>query len=178
MKKNGLKALMGKELQLDDSVWGKLTAAWIAFLIFMGAANLIVAYTFSEQQWVNYKLFGTLGHEDVVAGPHSGGLGRRGNWQGRAVGVKTQAAGIVAAYTQVLAPAFAQLHCGAGRVRGLDADAAHAALRPLRLGLRHQVVQGGGADGWLIQALLRTGAARRPGGRRQGRCTACCGSWG
>lgn len=61
MKKNGLKALMGKELQLDDSVWGKLTAAWIAFLIFMGAANLVVAYTFSEQQWVNYKLFGTLG---------------------------------------------------------------------------------------------------------------------
>ena len=57
MKKNGLKALMGKELQLDDSVWGKLTAAWIAFLIFMGAANLVVAYTFSEQQWVNYKLF-------------------------------------------------------------------------------------------------------------------------
>lgn len=61
MKKNGLKAMMGKELKLDDRIWGNLTIAWVVFLIFMGAANLVVAHNFSEQQWVNYKLFGTLG---------------------------------------------------------------------------------------------------------------------
>lgn len=67
MNKNGLKAMMGKELKLDDSIWNKLTTAWVVFLIFMGAANLIVAYNFSEQQWVNYKLFGTLGFMIVFA---------------------------------------------------------------------------------------------------------------
>lgn len=60
MNKNGLKAMMGKELKLDDGIWNRLASAWVVFLIFMGATNLIVAYNFSEQQWVNYKLFGTL----------------------------------------------------------------------------------------------------------------------
>ena len=59
MGKNGLKAMMGKELTLPDGVWRKLTFAWLAFLILMGLANLFVAYTFTESQWVNYKLFGS-----------------------------------------------------------------------------------------------------------------------
>ena len=58
--KNGLKAVMGKEMQLPDFVWTRLTYAWIGFLIFMGAANLFV-FTYFPDQWVNYKLFGTLG---------------------------------------------------------------------------------------------------------------------
>ena len=58
--KNGLKAVMGKEMQLPDFVWTRLTYAWIGFLIFMGAANLFV-FTYFPNQWVNYKLFGTLG---------------------------------------------------------------------------------------------------------------------
>ncbi|VEJ20492.1 intracellular septation protein A [Neisseria animaloris] len=61
LNKNGLKAMMGKELKLSDDIWRKLTWAWIAFLIFMGTVNLAVAYTFSEAQWVNYKLFGSTG---------------------------------------------------------------------------------------------------------------------
>ena len=59
MGKNGLKAMMGKELTLPEGVWRKLTFAWLAFLILMGLANLFVAYTFTESQWVNYKLFGS-----------------------------------------------------------------------------------------------------------------------
>lgn len=59
--KNGLKAVMGKELELDDQVWRRLTWIWVAFLVFMGIANIAVAYMFTEAQWVNYKLFGSTG---------------------------------------------------------------------------------------------------------------------
>ncbi|KLT72423.1 intracellular septation protein A [Neisseria arctica] len=57
--KNGLKALMGKELSLSDSVWQKLTYAWLTFLFIMGVINLIVAYTFSEEVWAYYKFIGS-----------------------------------------------------------------------------------------------------------------------
>lgn len=59
MGKEGLKKLLGKELNLPSSVWNKLTFAWIIFLMIMGLANLLVAYHFTEAQWVNYKLFGS-----------------------------------------------------------------------------------------------------------------------
>ena len=34
---------------------------WVAFFLVSGAANLFVAYNFSEGIWVNFKLFGLLG---------------------------------------------------------------------------------------------------------------------
>ncbi|NDB09512.1 MAG: septation protein A, partial [Burkholderiaceae bacterium] len=34
---------------------------WAAFFFFMGVLNLYVAYTFSEDVWVNFKLFGGIG---------------------------------------------------------------------------------------------------------------------
>lgn len=59
--KNGLKLMMGQQLQLPAPVWRKLTWAWVGFFAFMGALNLFVAYRFSEDVWVNFKLFGGLG---------------------------------------------------------------------------------------------------------------------
>lgn len=59
--KNGLKAAMGKELELPDPVWNKLTYAWFAFLVFLGAANIFVFQNFTKDQWVSYKLFGSTG---------------------------------------------------------------------------------------------------------------------
>jgi intracellular septation protein len=35
--------------------------AWILFFIASGVANLYVAFNFSEEVWVNFKLFGLLG---------------------------------------------------------------------------------------------------------------------
>lgn len=57
--KNGLKTMMGKEIQLPDTIWSKLTYIWIAFLLLMGFINIAVAYHFTEEQWVTYKLFGS-----------------------------------------------------------------------------------------------------------------------
>lgn len=54
------KRLLGKKLQLADSVWQRLTWMWIGFFIFSGVMNILVAYAYSEEVWVNFKLFGQL----------------------------------------------------------------------------------------------------------------------
>jgi intracellular septation protein len=53
--------MMGSQLELPAPVWVKLTLAWAGFFLAMGAANLYVAFNFSENAWVNFKLFGLLG---------------------------------------------------------------------------------------------------------------------
>jgi intracellular septation protein len=59
--KNLLRVLLGEQLQLPDPVWARLNWAWIAFFALMGALNLWVAYNFSTDTWVNFKLFGGIG---------------------------------------------------------------------------------------------------------------------
>lgn len=58
---NLIRAMMGTQVTLPEVVWGKLLASWIAFFALMGALNLIVAYNFSTDAWVNFKLFGGIG---------------------------------------------------------------------------------------------------------------------
>jgi intracellular septation protein len=58
---NLLKVLLGEQLQLPPKVWHRLNFAWIAFFGLMGILNLWVAYTFSTDTWVNFKLFGGIG---------------------------------------------------------------------------------------------------------------------
>lgn len=60
-RRNLLKVLMGDQLELPESVWARLNFAWIAFFGGMGLLNLWVAYSFSLDTWVNYKLFGGIG---------------------------------------------------------------------------------------------------------------------
>ncbi len=60
-KKTILERMMGQNLDLPAVAWQKLNYAWVAFFTFSGIANLYVAYNFSEDIWVNFKLFGLLG---------------------------------------------------------------------------------------------------------------------
>lgn len=60
-RKNLLRALIGDQLQLPAGVWQRLNFAWVAFFAFMGLANIYVAYSFSTDAWVNFKLFGGIG---------------------------------------------------------------------------------------------------------------------
>lgn len=60
-EKTLLERMMGSQLELPAPIWVKLTFAWAVFFLVMGAANLFVAYTFDENTWVNFKLFGMLG---------------------------------------------------------------------------------------------------------------------
>lgn len=49
------------EIVLAAQDWQRLNLMWVAFFAVSGAANLYVAYRFSENVWVNFKLFGLLG---------------------------------------------------------------------------------------------------------------------
>jgi intracellular septation protein len=59
--RNLIRAMMSKQIALPEPLWAKLNWSWVGFFAFMGAANLFVAYNFSESAWVNFKLFGGLG---------------------------------------------------------------------------------------------------------------------
>ena len=59
--KNLLKVMLGEQLQLPAKVWHRLNFAWVAFFAGMGLLNLWVAYSFSTDTWVNFKLFGGIG---------------------------------------------------------------------------------------------------------------------
>jgi intracellular septation protein len=56
-----IKAVMGKQLTLPEPVWLRLGLAWVSFFVAMAVLNLLVAYRFSTDIWVNFKLFGTMG---------------------------------------------------------------------------------------------------------------------
>lgn len=59
--RNLLRLLIGAQLSLPEPVWLRLLWAWIAFFAVMGALNLWVAFSFSTDTWVNFKLFGGMG---------------------------------------------------------------------------------------------------------------------
>lgn len=61
--KNLIRSLLGAQMNLPDPVWQRLNWSWIGFFIFMGIANLAVAFAlnFSTDQWVNFKMFGGIG---------------------------------------------------------------------------------------------------------------------
>jgi len=61
-RKNLIRALLEpQQVALPDAAWKKLNWSWIAFFLFMGVLNLYVAYQFSTDTWVNFKLFGGMG---------------------------------------------------------------------------------------------------------------------
>jgi intracellular septation protein len=62
-----IERMMGDNVQLERSLWQTLNWAWIGFFTALGAINLYVAYNFSEEFWVNFKLFGMLGLTVVFA---------------------------------------------------------------------------------------------------------------
>ncbi|MCF7981284.1 MAG: septation protein A [Pseudomonadales bacterium] len=62
-EKNILERMMGSQLELPKSIWSRLNYLWIGFFILAGLANIYVAFSghFTEEQWVDFKLFGMLG---------------------------------------------------------------------------------------------------------------------
>jgi intracellular septation protein len=60
-KKNLIRSLLEKEIRAPDHVWNVLNWTWVAFCIALGAANLYIAYNFSERLWVMFKVWGTPG---------------------------------------------------------------------------------------------------------------------
>ncbi|BBL34091.1 intracellular septation protein [Nitrosomonas stercoris] len=59
--KNLIRAMMKEQVKLPEPVWGKLNASWAVFFSVVGAINLYVAYNYSTDTWVDFKLFGLMG---------------------------------------------------------------------------------------------------------------------
>jgi intracellular septation protein len=53
--------MMAHAIQAPRVVWLRLSWMWVAFFTGVGVLNLYVAYNFTEETWVNFKLFGILG---------------------------------------------------------------------------------------------------------------------
>jgi len=60
-RKNLLRSTMGDQLVLPDAIWQRLNFAWVGFFGMMGLLNLWVAYSFTTETWVSFKLFGGTG---------------------------------------------------------------------------------------------------------------------
>jgi intracellular septation protein len=57
-KKNLIQKMMGKMLNPPAQTWSKLNLIWVGFLVILGFLNLYIAFNYSENTWVNFKLFG------------------------------------------------------------------------------------------------------------------------
>src|ERR1700681_941693 len=59
LRRNLISALL-KDITLPDPVWARITWGWVAFLLAMGAINLYVAWNYSLDSWVNFKVWGGI----------------------------------------------------------------------------------------------------------------------
>ena len=60
MRRGLLKRMIDHAVDMPDYAWQRLNTAWVGFFFAIGVLNLYVAYNFSEQTWVNFKLFGMI----------------------------------------------------------------------------------------------------------------------
>lgn len=60
-KKNLMKKLLQEKLTLPDRTWGIVNLSWSLFFFLLGIINLYVAFNYSTDTWVNFKLFGATG---------------------------------------------------------------------------------------------------------------------
>ena len=61
LKNNLMKKVMQEALPLPDEIWPRVGFQWMAFLFFLGALNLIMAFVVFKDNtgaWVNFKVFG------------------------------------------------------------------------------------------------------------------------
>lgn len=60
-KKNFIQQMMANLIDAPAAVWNKLNLVWVIFLVLLGFLNLYVAFNYTENAWVNFKLFGVTG---------------------------------------------------------------------------------------------------------------------
>jgi len=60
-RKNLIQVVLEKQMILPSVIWNKLNLSWIGFFVSMGCINLYVAFSFSVDTWVTFKLFGATG---------------------------------------------------------------------------------------------------------------------
>lgn len=56
-----MRSMMEKQISLPDVIWSRLNIAWAMLFLALGFLNLYVAHHYSQDIWVNFKLFGITG---------------------------------------------------------------------------------------------------------------------
>lgn len=56
-----IQKMMDGNIQLPKKIWARLNYAWAIFFVLMGGLNLYVAWFYSMDTWVNFKLFAGAG---------------------------------------------------------------------------------------------------------------------
>ncbi len=64
--KNLMERTLGSQIHLPRLVWTRLNLLWVSNFFIVGGLNLVVAYEFSEQIWVSYKLYSSIGFTLVL----------------------------------------------------------------------------------------------------------------
>lgn len=60
-RRNLIQTMLEKQIVVPSFVWNRLNLSWIGFFLTMGCINLYVAFSFSVDTWVTFKLFGATG---------------------------------------------------------------------------------------------------------------------
>lgn len=60
-KKNLMHSLLHDKFALPHRVWNHVNLSWSLFFAALGALNLYVAFHYSTDSWVDFKLFGATG---------------------------------------------------------------------------------------------------------------------
>ena len=59
--KNLMERTLGSQIHLPKPVWTRLNLLWVSNFAIVGGLNLAVAFNFSEEAWVSYKLYSAIG---------------------------------------------------------------------------------------------------------------------
>jgi len=60
-KKPLIERMMSHAIEVPKNIWRNINFTWGVFFAFVGVVNIYVAYNYSEEIWVDFKLFGVLG---------------------------------------------------------------------------------------------------------------------
>ncbi len=60
-QKNILQSMLGKEITASAGTWRTVNNLWIGCCVFCAIINLFIAYQFSQETWVHFKLLGLTG---------------------------------------------------------------------------------------------------------------------
>jgi intracellular septation protein len=64
LRKNLMRKVMEDAVKLPEPIWARVGYAWMAFLFFLGALNLLMAFVVFKADtsaWVSFKVFGMTG---------------------------------------------------------------------------------------------------------------------
>ncbi|RKF20494.1 septation protein A [Alginatibacterium sediminis] len=56
-----LQKMLGKEIEVPAAIWAQVNLAWTAFFAILAGLNIYIAYNFSLEFWVNFKVFWLFG---------------------------------------------------------------------------------------------------------------------